>query len=181
MLSLNESKLKSILNKKQRTLSQACNDCGISRQSLYAMLKGASVFNTPFTKLITHLNIDPAEITQTTSQGENVLGSAPLKIQKIVLRLKDFCEKYSASLILFGSQAAGTSRASSDWDFGIYFNKKDVTSQLRRLKSQLQEDSFPYRLDVVVLNQAPSWFWASIQDESLLLFGTDIQKMKEAS
>jgi len=91
------------------------------------------------------------------------LEQAPPKIQKAVLKLLEFCKKQQATLVLFGSRARQTESQGSDWDFGIYFNGKLHDKELRALKHELQERSFPYRVDIVSLNQVPSWFFRSIR------------------
>lgn len=173
-----QRKLNRLLSQRGISLSKFCKKSRISRQSLYNMFKGESIYNKPFTKLIEALNIKPDQITESSSSQENIFKKAPLKIQKVLLKLKEFCEKNRASLYLFGSQASQTARRGSDWDFGIYFQKKDQSKPLRNLKLKLIDQMFPYRMDVVCLNRAPKWFLQSIEDEIITLYGKDFKMVK---
>ena len=168
---LSRAKLQKILGERQLTLSQTARESAISRQSLYKMIGGEPIYNTPFLKLIRYLKVGPEEVTDTGSRADFLLQNAPTKIRKSVLELSNFCEHHQASLFLFGSQARGANKIGSDWDFGIFFRKKDEDRSLRRLKQNLQSRTFPYRIDVLNLGQAPSWFLESIQEESILLKG----------
>lgn len=171
MAVLSREKLSQRLAERQLNIARLAKDCGISRQSLYAMFRGESIYNTPFTKLIRYLQVEPGDITEQESSAERLLKSAPLKIKKVVCDLQDFCRKHGASLLLFGSQVAGSAKPSSDWDFAVYFLKRTHVPALLKLKHRLAEQAFPYRLDIVNLNQAPSWFLESIRDEAQLLHG----------
>ena len=169
---LSPEKLKIVLANRNLSLHEVCRQSGISRQSLYNMMKGSSIYNVPFTKLITHLRIDPFEITETETLLNALLKKAPLKIQKVILKLQEFCQKHNASLILFGSQVTGKATVRSDWDFGMYFFQSPPLGKLSLLKQRLIDKVFPYRIDIICLNQAPSWFQQSVWDESLLLWGS---------
>ncbi|MBI4197331.1 MAG: nucleotidyltransferase domain-containing protein [Deltaproteobacteria bacterium] len=168
---LSRPRLQKLLGERRLTLSKMARECAISRQSLYKMLAGMPIYNTPFLKLIQFLRVEPEEVTEESSVETLFLRMAPLKIQKTALELIQFCKKHQATLLLFGSQARGTKGIGSDWDFGVYFHKKDANRDLRRLKQNLQDRAFPYRIDVVNLGQAPSWFLEGVRKDRFLLEG----------
>lgn len=144
---------------------------GVSRQSLYNLFHGGPVFNTPVLKVTSFLRIDPEDLLEKKKETDVILESAPDKIKKAILHLQEFSEKYEASLILFGSRSRGKVSLNADWDLGLYFHKGDRTDRLRPVKRNLQESVFPYRMDVVNLNSAPSWFLNGVYREHLLVSG----------
>lgn len=167
---LNKNKLLSILDQKNLSLNQLAFQSGTSRQSLYNMFAGDSIYNSPFEKILNYLKVDPETITDRNSLAENILKQAPFLIQKTVLKLEKFCINHNASLILFGSQVSKP-RPGSDWDFGIYFLEKRCDREFILFKENLKENAFPYRVDVVSLNLAPTWFLESIRHEHFVLTG----------
>ena len=164
-------KLMKILNSREITIASLARDCGISRQSLYAMFRGDSIYNVPFAKILNFLNLEPSQITEAHSSRQDALKSAPLKIQKTALRLREFCQDHGASLLLVGSQALGKGTMASDWDFAVYFWGNVFDRSLRLLKQRLEEEVFPYRVDIVNLNRAPEWFVQSVAEGAKLLEG----------
>lgn len=168
---LSHKKLHQAMAQKGLNLSGLAKQCGISRQSIYAMLRGASIFNKPFTKMLQALGTTPGTITEEESVATSLLSEAPLKIQKTALALVTFCESHHASLLLFGSRAQGKNRPSADWDFGVFFNDKEENRSFVILKQKLIYEAFPYKIDIVGLNHAPTWFQKSILEDALLVAG----------
>lgn len=143
------------------------------------MLKGGPIYNVPFTKVIERLGVEVDEITVKDEEPSSLsLKRAPLKIQKIVLKLREFCAKSGAALLLFGSQATNRAGSGSDWDFGIYFTRAGVPKNFSSFKQDLIDRAFPYRIDIVVLNEAPPWFWESLVGRSLTLQGQTPEQIK---
>ena len=178
---LSRAHLNPLLTRRGLNLSRLARKSGVSRQSLYQMLAGASIYNVPFQKLIRFLRISPDQITDEHSASTLSLEQSPAKIRKAALRLLDYCKKKRASLILFGSRARETHGKGSDWDFAVYFHGKVHDHELRRLKQQLQEQTFPYRIDIVNLNQAPHWFLRGVREDGLVLEGSWPETMREAA
>lgn len=168
---MSEEKLKATLAHQNLSLRKLALQSKVSRQSIYALLNGSPIYTLPFVKIIQTLRVAPEEITHVSSWQDILLEKAPFKIRKAILEIQSLGRAHDGSLLLFGSQATGQARPHSDWDFGIYFHKKDEDRKLRLLKIKLQEEVFPYRLDLLNLTQAPAWFIQSIRDESLLLSG----------
>ena len=178
MLYLSKKGLQEALSKRGIRLSQLAKECGVSRQSLYSMFSKRPVFNTSFTKILHFLGGDYRDLTYERSERSEIMKDAPSRVQRVVLELVRFCEANEAALILFGSRSAGKKGVKADWDFGIFFEGKVKDQSLPHLKQQLADKAFPYRIDIVCLNQAPDWFLTSIQDNALLLHGsTSLKKI----
>ncbi|HCU25624.1 MAG TPA: hypothetical protein DF383_11465 [Deltaproteobacteria bacterium] len=172
MHSLSAEKLKVLLRTRNINLAQLAKRCEISRQSIYQMLQGRPIYNQPFLKMLDYLGVSPEEITEESAEKTlQALQKAPLKLRKVILRLIEFCRKHRAALLLFGSQASGKAGIASDWDFGVYFANSGAKIEFRAMKRRLVEQAFPYRLDIVNLNEAPDWFLESIREECVLLEG----------
>jgi uncharacterized protein len=98
------------------------------------------------------------------------MDSKHAKIQK----LKDYLEKRDDVVMafLFGSQAKGYARATSDWDIGVYFKSKSVELEVEDIHSDYpQEDSVwgdlteivaTDSVDLIVLNKAPASLAGSV-------------------
>lgn len=173
MYRLSRKKLQTLLARQGLNLSQACRVSGVSRQSIYNMLAGASVYNQPLTKFLTALHLKPEEVVERPAPAADILRRAPRRVQKVMVRLLAFCRINQASLLLFGSQVIRRSSARSDWDFGVWFaGRVGSRHPFAACKQKLTEEAFPDRVDIVVLNQAPAWFWDSIREEVILLHGT---------
>ena len=170
-MQLSTHKLNDLLKSRGLNLSQLTKACGISRQSVYSMLRGGAVFNVPFSRILDFLKVSPLKITEEERVEDKILKSAPLKLQKVILKLIEFCKDHKAALLLFGSRVGGKARPGSDWDFGFYFYEKIPEASFRNLKWRLTEEAFPYGVDLVNLNQAPSWFLESIRNECVVLSG----------
>jgi hypothetical protein len=169
MLYLDEDKLSHLLVGRGLTFSQLAKQCGISRQSIYDMLGKKPVFNSSFVKILEQLGVSYDQVTQ--SRDDAILHAMPIRIQKAVMALIQFCDVHRAGLILFGSRARGKSGVQADWDFGIYAMKPFEPRSLSTLKLKLMDDVFPNRIDIVNLNNAPHWFLESIVDDHIQICG----------
>jgi predicted nucleotidyltransferase len=171
MLHLSKSKLLLWTTKHDTSLSELARTAGISRQSLYNMFGRHSVFNSSFVKLLHATRLPYRELTEESSPQNELLAHAPRAIQRVSLRLVDYCRSNSASLLLFGSRVTGKRGPHVDWDFAVWFRKKQQDRSLRVLKTELQDLAFPYRIDLVNLNQAPPWFRHSVEANHAIVYG----------
>lgn len=169
MLYLDEEKLNAVLLARGMTISQLAQQCGISRQSVYDMLSKKPVFNSTFVKILSQLGVGHDQITQ--SRDNALLRTMPMRVQKAVMSLIQFCDAHNAGLILFGSRARGKSGISPDWDFGVYSQKLFDQRTFSVLKQKLMDEAFPNRIDIVNLNVAPSWFLESIVGDHIQIHG----------
>lgn len=169
---IDRSKLEGVLTKRGVNLSQFAKECGISRQSLYNMFKGDSVFAVPFEKLVDYLGIDPFELLRSESPVEKVLADAPRAIREAVDELVNYAVEERADLFLIGSRASGKAGERSDWDFGIYFHDGRWRDELASLKMRISDIAFPYSVDLVNLFAAPDWFKRSVGGDALRLAGS---------
>ncbi len=142
------------------------------------MFDKSSVFSSSFEKILAQLDIDYKTITEDRDSIRIILSSFPDKIKKIVIELVKFTNDNSADLILFGSRAAGKTGVRHDWDFAVNFHKTVQDKKLRLLKQKLQDQSFPYRVDLVNLNIAPTWFKDSIDEDKIYLRKEDKDEKK---
>ncbi|MBI2092916.1 MAG: nucleotidyltransferase domain-containing protein [Deltaproteobacteria bacterium] len=169
MLYLDKAKLNVFLKSNGLNIARLAKRCGVSRQSIYNMLGGETVFNTIFERIVTYLNIHYSMITEEMKHADFITESFPDKIKLAALKLSAFAEKNSADLILFGSRAAGKKGIRHDFDFAINFHKKANDKGLKLLRQSIMDGVFPYRIDVVNLNSAPEWFKASIKGDIVYL------------
>lgn len=169
MLYLSKKKLEEVLAKRGSSASMLAKECGISRQSIYNMFGKTSVFNTSFEKILKYLNVNLEEITEQRDRVSFLVQKFPNKINKIILELTEFASKNSADLILFGSRASGKMGITSDWDFALYFKRANKDKELKKIKQAIVEEAFPYRVDIVNLNNAPEWFLSSISNNIIYL------------
>ena len=171
MLKLDRKKLESSLSLRGENLSQLARSCGMSRQSLYEMFEGKSIFSTPFEKLLGELMIPFGRITV---DDENILAplhDAPLQVRRVVLSLQRYAVQHNADLFLFGSRARGKKGIRADWDFALFFPSGRQPKSFASLKINAEETAFPYRVDVLCLNDAPAWFLNSVSSDALRLHG----------
>lgn len=169
MLFVDKRKLEALLRSRGLNVTSLAKLCNVSRQSIYNMFDGSSVFNTTFEKILARLGIDYHEITTKGDRADFIIRSFPDKVKKAALSLNKFASTHHADLILFGSRAAGKTGIRADWDFGLNFHKKINNAKLAALKRSLVEKTFPYRIDIVNLNAAPEWFKSSIEDNLIYL------------
>lgn len=172
MLILDKDKLNFAIKRRGFSLNQLAVKSQVSRQSIYNMLKGGSVFNTTFEKIIDCLGVGYEDVTIGRNEyAAAVMKKAPKIIQSIALELSVFAEENNAAFFLFGSKARGETNNRADWDFGISKLGKKMRRKFIILKQALIEKAFPYRIDIVDMNQAPQWFIESIADDMIVLAG----------
>lgn len=174
---LDREKLDQILNNKDMSLAQLAHDCGISRQSIYNMFIGKSFLSAPLEKMLDFLNIDLEDVLERRSSLELILGNAPEKIRNAVLKLQKYAELNKADLFLVGSRARGKRTIRSDWDFVVFFPKNKKVKGIASFKQKISDIAFPYKIDVVTLNQAPTWFIDSVSNEAIRVTGSTDPKI----
>lgn len=152
-------------------ISRLAVKAGISRQSLYNMFDQESVFNSTMKKILEVLQVSYEEITVNRRSVVAIMSHAPNRIRQGALKLTQFCKENQATLILFGSRARGLETIRADWDFGLYFHQSNRDQKLRCLKQKLQEECFPYRIDIANLTSAPKWFLQSIKNDYVIING----------
>lgn len=96
--------------------------------------------------------------------------------EKLIQKLKDYFEKRDDVMMafLFGSQAMGRARKSSDWDIGVYLNEEDWTRE-HEIWLEVQK-LIGAEVDLVVLNRAPATIaWRIIgQGENLIVRDSNV-------
>lgn len=168
---LDRKKLGLELKARGISLSRFAAECGISRQSLYDMFNGGSIFSVPFSKVLSYTGLAFEDLVSKGSKFESIISGAPEGIRKATLYLQKFSEKHNASLFLIGSRARGKRGPRADWDFAIYFSDKRRRRSLALIKQRMEDIAFPHRIDLVDLNSAPRWFLRSIEHEAISLCG----------
>lgn len=171
VLYLSKEKVRAVAARRMGSVAGLARTAGISRQSLYNMFHDTSVFNTSFIKLLQVLGLSYQELTEERSAGDQLLADAPASVRRVALRLIDFCRDHAAALLLFGSRVRGKTGPQVDWDFAVWFRGTVRDRALRTCKQGLRDAAFPYRVDIVNLNQAPVWFRDSVDRSHLVLYG----------
>lgn len=171
MILVDKDKLGQLLASRGMSLAQLARGAGISRQSIYDMFQGKSIFTRPFEKIMHELGVDFSELLSQSSRLDDILGEAPDSVRRAALELQRYAERKKATLFLIGSRARGKKDLRADWDFGLYFTGK-LPINFARTKQRLKDRAFPHRLDIVDLSSAPSWFLQSVADDALHMTGT---------
>ena len=171
MFTLDRNKLDAALHDKGLSLSRFAKECRISRQSLYNMFKGKGILTVSFEKLLDYLNVKFKDIVIQPSDLDSIMKEAPESVKKATLELQKFAEVNKADLFLIGSRARGKKGLRADWDFAIYFKDPKKVKSLALIKQKIGDLAFPYRIDLVVLSAAPSWFLYSASDEAIRICG----------
>lgn len=85
------------------------------------------------------------------------------------------------AIILFGSRAAKHSKRNVDFDIGIATRKPLPWKTFARLKSDVEEIAWPYRIDLVDLRQAPAEFLEVVAARFVVLQGeaSEIDRITE--
>lgn len=125
-----------------------------------------------FAKHSQTLRLDSQESLTNATDASTLLADAPETIRKIVLTLIDFCRTHSAALFLFDSRTRGKTGPQVDWDLAMWFHDAAPDRVLRTCKRAAQDAAFPYRLDLINLNQAPAWFRNTVDQSHIVLYGT---------
>lgn len=171
MLYLDKARLRKAAEPHGWSLAQLAQHAGVSRQSLYNMFGRAPVFNTSFAKVLRVLQVPYQTITQEVTRADALMADAPPVMRKVIVHLIDFCRRHNAALLLFGSRLRGKSGPRADWDVAIWFRAATPERAFRRQKDAACHAAFPYRLDLIHLNHAPTWFRDEVDQSHVVLYG----------
>lgn len=170
-ISIDRRKFEALLKSRRLGLSSFAASCGISRQSLYNMFEGRSIFSTTFEKVLSTLDVDFDQITSRAPAIGDIFARAPASIQKTAAVIHEFAANNKADLFLIGSRAKGKEGVRADWDFGIFFPSPRGRKNFVRLKTRVEDISFPHRVDIADLNEAPEWFLSSVSKDAIRMAG----------
>lgn len=171
-MELDRAKLHGLLSSRGLSLNAFAKQCGISRQSVYNMMEGKSVFSKPFEKIMAELNVEFEDLMRARPSVENILASAPRTVQRAALQIQEYVRQRKADLFLIGSRARGKRGIRSDWDFAIFYPDGKEHSELVPLKQRCADAAFPHRIGIVNITTAPQWFLKSIVGDALRLEGS---------
>lgn len=171
VLYLDKTRLEAILTMRGLTINKLAELCSISRQSIYNMFDSSTVFNSTFEKIRKLLNCDYRAITSDKSLAFEVLKTAPDKIKVSSYKLFEFAKNNHADLLLFSSNNTGKYGKRPEWDFAVYFQKKEQDKELKILGQKLNDDVVPYSINLININGAPIWLKQIIKNQYIRLYG----------
>lgn len=171
-MQLDRNKLNGLLSSKGLSLNAFAKQCGISRQSIYNMMEGKSIFSKPFEKVMAELDVDFEDLMKARPSIESVLADAPRSIQRAALQIQEYAREKKADLFLIGSRARGRKGIRSDWDFAVFYPNQQEHHELALVKQKCMDAAFPHRLGITNITTAPSWFLRSIEKDALRLEGS---------
>lgn len=171
-MELDRTKLQGLLSSRGFSLNAFAKQCGISRQSIYNMMEGKSVFSKPFEKIMAELNVELEDLMRERPSIEAILESAPRAVQRAALQIQEYVRQQKADLFLIGSRARGKKGIRSDWDFAIFYPDEAVHPELALLKQRCADAAFPHRIGIVNITTAPQWFLRSVAGDALRLEGS---------
>jgi len=73
------------------------------------------------------------------------------------------------AMYLFGSRAAGTHAAVSDFDVAV-LSAEDISRELSQAREVLELSNIPFSVDLVDLRDAPASFGRQVQTKGILLW-----------
>ena len=161
MYVLDRQKFRKLLKEQGFSSVQAfAQKSAIHRNTLNAYMSGKkSVFSAPMEKIATTLKIDPVALAiQSDFPGLSDLRNV---LRSVIQGRSD----RNLAFLLFGSRAEKRERPFSDWDVGVTGGEQKVTSsEYLRIKTEVSDlvEDFPYGVDLVNLDQAPTWFLQEI-------------------
>lgn len=177
MLYMDKGKLETILGLRGISLNLLAEKCGISRQSIYNMFEDIPVFNTTFEKIRKYLNIDYRVITSDSTLAQEIIKSAPDRIKIASYVLVNAAEELEADLLSFNSHGINKFGPRIDWNFAIYFRKKDMHERLSKLRQDLSEKVSPYSIEIINLNRAPLWLKLVIKSCYIRFYGNTPEEL----
>lgn len=143
----------------------------IHRNTIQNLLQGKDVFSSSFGKIVSKLGTEPMELiiphASFVSKTKDIDELRPM-IAWLIKQNKNM------AVILVGSRAKNKSRKYSDWDLGIFSYPDAITGSeyllYKRTVEEMSEDMVCL-VDLINLNQAPTWFLEGIQDGVVFLDG----------
>jgi hypothetical protein len=97
--------------------------------------------------------------------------TAPDRIKIAAYLLSNFAQENNADLLFFSSQGKGKLGKNFDWNFAIYFRKKELDNKLSVIRQELLERTSPYHLEIINLNSAPLWMKIIIKNNYIRFSG----------
>lgn len=176
MLFLDKLKLETVLGTRGLTMNKLAEACSISRQSIYNMCESIPVFNSTFEKIRRYLNVDYRAITSDSTVAHEIMKQAPDRIKIAAYVLNNFAEETNSDLLLFNSEGKSKFGQNFDWNFALYFNRKDVDKKLQVMRQDLVDRTAPYYFELINLNKAPLWFKMIIKNNYIRLYGNTPEK-----
>lgn len=102
---------------------------------------------------------------------ETKTGISPDTLDKIKRLVEDTLIDYKIKMYLFGSWATGKAHRASDIDIAIDADKPIPRELLACLRERLEESHIPYRVEVVLLDEADHALQRRILAEGMLWKG----------
>jgi len=160
-----------IIAKGYKNLAEFAAKNSIHRNTLRNLLAGQPVFLDSFSRVAEILEVDPLElIIPHAKLPSHIKGSEELA--PIVARLLQ--KEKKMAIVLVGSQARKRAKKYSDWDIGIFRQPIPISGmeylKLKQLVEDMGENNIR-QMDLINLNQAPSWFLESLKEPLLFLEG----------
>lgn len=177
MLYLDKGRLETILSSRNLTINKIAELCSISRQTIYNMCDSTTVFNTTFEKIREYLNIDYRAITTDKSVAFEVLKNAPERIKIASYKLFEFVAENNSDLLIFSKNNNGKYGINNDWNFGIFFPKKEDIKGLKILNQKLSDRVAPYSINIININSAPLWLKLIIKSHYIRLAGNTPEEL----
>jgi uncharacterized protein len=103
----------------------------------------------------------PIQAQVTTSNQQSYID----ELKKMVVT---FFKRQPVKVYLFGSRARGDAGRTSDVDIAIEAIKPIKSTLLSKLKTELEESSIPYKVDIVNLNTASKALIKTVKKEGVL-------------
>ncbi|OGQ06886.1 MAG: hypothetical protein A3G32_06725 [Deltaproteobacteria bacterium RIFCSPLOWO2_12_FULL_40_28] len=169
---LNKAQFKKVLFEKgYRNLSDLALRSGIHRNTLVSLLEGKSAFVHAFNRLAEALQVDPLQLITPIISIETFINDLE-KIWPVVQSLTN--HDPLLCVVLFGSRVSKKAQKYSDWDLGVFRYPKPITGmeflKLKRIVGDASEN-LVFLVDLVNLNQAPTWFLESTASNLIFLEG----------
>lgn len=168
---LDANKLRKILSQKGfYNLSHFTKANRLNRATLHHYLKGVGPFPKSYYKICEALQTDPLDLLAPTLAHQAIP-----QIHEITPLIKEISQ-YSPELSigLFGSRAKKKAKLYSDWDLGVSQGDNPLSSRdYLRLKNKISDlsENLPRSIDLINLDQAPSWFLQEIDYKPVFLGG----------
>jgi transcriptional regulator with XRE-family HTH domain len=173
---LDNQKFRAALNRKGiKSTLELSRLSGIHRNTLAPYLNGEkSIYSNTILELAQFLEIDPELLKVEDSSRAEIF------IYDLAERfLKDFSSKYSElAVILFGSRVSGKAKKFSDYDLGVVGGNKLISSlDFLAMKEFISahSDDFAWKVDLVNLDEAPTWFLSEMGEKPTRLLAGNIE------
>lgn len=154
------------------SLADFASKAKIHRNTLQNLLGGQSVFSRAFEAVSKALRMDPLDLISPQSDFRSKAREID-EIRPIVAGLVR--THRDLAVVLIGSRAAQKAKRYSDWDLGIVRYPHPLSGlEYLRLKNRVEEmsENLVRSVDLVNLNQAPSWFLEGLVDRMVFLDGS---------